>query len=43
LKYRLQRIREISGYDLNDPEMHFNLELAARAWQTLAALRATAP
>lgn len=39
LKYRLQRIREISGYDLNEPDSRFNLQLAARAWETLKALR----
>lgn len=39
LKYRLQRIREISGHDLTEPETRFNLELATRAWQTLLALR----
>lgn len=40
LKYRLQRIREISGYDnLTDPEMNFNLQLATRAWQTLQSLQ----
>jgi len=39
LKYRLQRIRELTGLDLNDPETHFNLELATRAWLTLQALR----
>jgi DNA-binding PucR family transcriptional regulator len=41
LKYRLQRIREISGRDLSDPDTQFNLQLATRAWQTLAALRGT--
>jgi DNA-binding PucR family transcriptional regulator len=40
LKYRLQRIREISGHDLADADTHFNLQLATRAWQTLRALRA---
>lgn len=40
LKYRLQRIREISGFDLADPDTHFNLQLATRAWRTLQALRA---
>jgi DNA-binding PucR family transcriptional regulator len=40
LKYRLQRIREISGHDLGDPDTSFNLQLATRAWRTLAALRA---
>ncbi|MGF1664928.1 MAG: PucR family transcriptional regulator [Acidimicrobiia bacterium] len=39
LKYRLQRIREISGYDLNHPDTRFNLQLACRAWETLRALR----
>jgi sugar diacid utilization regulator len=39
LKYRLQRIAEISGHDLGDPETSFNLQLATRAWQTLVALR----
>ncbi|WP_238994839.1 helix-turn-helix domain-containing protein [Mycolicibacterium chubuense] len=39
LKYRLQRIREISGLDLTDPNTHFNLQLATRAWRTLQALR----
>jgi DNA-binding PucR family transcriptional regulator len=41
LKYRLQRIREISGHDLANADTHFNLQLATRAWQTLRALRAT--
>lgn len=39
LKYRLQRIREISGFDLGDPDTRFNLQLACRAWDTLAAFR----
>jgi sugar diacid utilization regulator len=38
LKYRLRRIREISGVDLNDPEVRFNLELASRARQALQAI-----
>jgi DNA-binding PucR family transcriptional regulator len=40
LKYRLQRIGEISGHDLNDPDTSFNLQLATRAWHALSALRA---
>ena len=40
LKYRLQRIRELSGYDLNDPETHFNLQLATRAWTTVGVMHA---
>lgn len=39
LKYRLHRIREISGYDLSEPDTRFNLQLACRAWETLNALR----
>jgi sugar diacid utilization regulator len=39
LKYRLQRIRDISGHDLSDPETCFNLQLATRAWSTLGVLR----
>jgi sugar diacid utilization regulator len=39
LKYRLQRIRELTGYDLTDQETHFNLQLATRAWLTLEAMR----
>lgn len=38
LKYRLQRIRELTGLDLSDPETHFNLQLATRAHLTLLAL-----
>lgn len=40
LKYRLQRVAEISGHDLGDPDTSFNLQLAVRAWHTLSALRA---
>jgi DNA-binding PucR family transcriptional regulator len=39
LKYRLQQIRDITGYDLNDPDTRFSLELSTRAWRTLGALR----
>ncbi len=39
LKYRLQRIRDLTGFDLSDPETQFNLQLATRAWVTLRALR----
>ncbi|HUB38574.1 MAG TPA: helix-turn-helix domain-containing protein [Streptosporangiaceae bacterium] len=39
LKYRLRRIREVSGYDLGSPDTQFNLQLATRAWRTLQALR----
>jgi sugar diacid utilization regulator len=43
LKYRLKRIGEISGHDLSDPDIHFNLHMATRAWHTLAALRGGSP
>ena len=39
LKYRLRRIREVSGYDLGLPDTQFNLQLAARAWRTMQVLR----
>jgi sugar diacid utilization regulator len=39
LKYRLQRIRDLTGLELNDPDVRFNLQLATRAWGTLQALR----
>ena len=38
LRYRLKRIGEISGHDLAEPDVQFNLQLAARAWRTLAAI-----
>lgn len=39
LRYRLQRIREMSGHELNDPDTRFNLQLATRAWTTVHAMR----
>lgn len=39
LKYRLQQIRDITGYDLNDPDTRFSLQLSTRPWRTLSALR----
>ena len=39
LKYRLLRIREISGHDLGSPDVQFNLQLAIRAWRTQQAVR----
>ncbi|MBV9315793.1 MAG: helix-turn-helix domain-containing protein, partial [Pseudonocardia sp.] len=39
LRYRLQRIRDLSGHNLNDPDSRFNLQLATRAWKTLHAIR----
>jgi len=43
VKYRLQRIRDISGLDLADPHTRFNLQLATRARQTLNALTRESP
>ncbi len=39
LRYRLQRIKDISGHDLGDPDTRFNLQLSTRAWRTLQSLR----
>jgi DNA-binding PucR family transcriptional regulator len=39
VKYRLRRIREVSGHDLGVPDTQFNLQVAARAWRTVQALR----
>lgn len=39
LKYRLQRIRELSGHDLASPETQFNLQLAVRGWRMLNIVR----
>jgi DNA-binding PucR family transcriptional regulator len=38
LRYRLERIREVLGHDLGDPDTRFNLQLATRAWATLQAM-----
>jgi hypothetical protein len=39
LRYRPQRIRDMSHYDLNDPDTRFHLQLATRAWKTMHAIR----
>ena len=39
LKYRLNRIRQVSGYELSLPDNRFNLQLAIRALRTLQAMR----
>ncbi|MFY9888956.1 MAG: helix-turn-helix domain-containing protein [Streptosporangiaceae bacterium] len=39
LKYRLKRIRAISGHDIGVPDTQFNLQVATRAFRTLQALR----
>jgi sugar diacid utilization regulator len=41
LKYRLRRIRQVSGHDLGQPEIQFNLQLATHAWRTVQALRSS--
>ena len=38
VRYRLARIREISGHDLTDPDTRFQLQLASKAWFTRQAL-----
>jgi len=38
LRYRLARIAELTGWDLNDPEQRFHLDLACRAWFVRQAL-----
>ena len=38
-KYGLHRIGATGGLDLAGPDTAFNLQLSARGWQTLAALR----
>ena len=35
LRYRLQRIREVSGLELSDVDARFNLHAATRAWRVL--------
>jgi DNA-binding PucR family transcriptional regulator len=39
IKYRLKRIREISGQDISLPDTQFNLQVATHAWRTLRAMR----
>ncbi|MGN6676648.1 MAG: PucR family transcriptional regulator, partial [Streptosporangiaceae bacterium] len=41
LKYRLKRIRDVSGHELSVPDTQFNLQVATRAWRTLQVLRAS--
>jgi sugar diacid utilization regulator len=35
LRYRLQRIRDITGRDINEVETRFNLQVALRAWRVI--------
>ena len=39
LKYRLRRIRQVSGHDLGRPDVQFNLQVATHTWRTLEAIR----
>lgn len=39
VRYRLGRIRQISGHNLADPGTRFQLQLATRAWFTLQSLK----
>jgi DNA-binding PucR family transcriptional regulator len=39
LRYRLRRIREVSGQDIGLPDTQFNLQVATHAWRTLQAMR----
>lgn len=41
LEYPLQRIPEVSGHDLTDPDTRFDLQLASRAWRVPQAVRRT--
>jgi hypothetical protein len=36
LRYRLRRIRDLAGLDLNDVDSRLNLHLATRAWKIIA-------
>lgn len=38
VRYRLRRIRELTGQDLGDPETRFMMHLAVKAWATRRAL-----
>ena len=43
LRYRLARIAELTGWDLNDPEQRFHLDLACRAFLVRQALDGSLP
>ena len=38
MRYRLARIRELTGHDLTEPDTRFQLHLATKAWLTRRAL-----
>jgi DNA-binding PucR family transcriptional regulator len=35
LRYRIKRIRELTGHELGDVDSRLNLQVATRAWQVL--------
>ncbi|MEU2123460.1 PucR family transcriptional regulator [Nocardia niwae] len=37
LRYRLRRIRELTGFDLRDADTRFTLQAATRAWRFLSS------
>ncbi|HEX7661883.1 MAG TPA: helix-turn-helix domain-containing protein [Pseudonocardiaceae bacterium] len=41
VRYRLRRIKELTGHDLSDPETRFQLHFATRAWAARNALTDT--
>jgi sugar diacid utilization regulator len=41
LKYRLTRVEELTGWDLDDPEQRFHLNLACRAYEVWQALESS--
>lgn len=38
VRYRIRRIQQLSGHDLGNAEIRFQLQLAVRAWSTIQAL-----
>lgn len=38
VRYRIRRIQQLTGHDLADAEIRFQLQLAVRAWSTIRAL-----
>ena len=38
VRYRIRRIQQITGHDLSDPEVRFQVQLAVRAWATVQVL-----
>jgi len=38
VRYRLQRIRELTNADITDPDTRVNLRVATRAWRMIDGL-----